>query len=451
MGAGMTPSPATKARLLEAVIARTGHAYYSDKERLLLSRVRERMQVRVVKTLEAYLDLLDDKETGETEWRALESLLTIGETYFFRHADHIEALRKKILPALIEKNRATQSMRIWSIGCANGAETYSIAILLRELLGDETGQWRISLTGGDISDLAIAAARNAVYGAWALRTVTPQQRTEYFEQVDARHWRLKPAYRAMARFERQNLLDLLSGAAPLQWNEFDLILCRNVLIYFSAEVALKLIDELRARMAAGGTLLIGHAEATLSAQSEQFGPEPLPSEFEQTLDPVAPLQPFAFVETPLPPPLPLPPAPAVSTPKLAPVEAIDDMRAAADAGEYQKAHALCVQLLAADPVSPALHYYDALLSQISDDLVRAEASLRRALYLDRRFLLAHHRLGLLLLASNRATEARRALLTAKRLAEDLPADHQLADAQGATAGELAAALTRQLDRMDAAA
>jgi chemotaxis protein methyltransferase CheR len=432
-------------RLKQAVIEKTGHHYYADKDKLLFQRARERMHARGMATLEAYLDLL--ATVGDPEWRALEDAIMIGETYFFRYPDHFAALRETILPDLIARRRETRTLRIWSIGCANGSEPYSVAILLRELLGAECDDWRISLIGGDISERALAAARAGRYGAWALRTLGPAERERYFDR-DGSVWTLKSIYRSMARFERQNILDLMSPTPPLEWNGFDLILCRNVLIYFSPEHAITIMRALRACLVADGSLLLGHAEATLSADPVLAFAPTQSTEFGQALRlPVAP----PYVPPVLPPAAELPAASALSpgktesiAPEITEADALVKVQTLADAGAYEEAENLCRALIARNPTSARLQFYDAVLRQVSDDLSGAEAALRRAIYLDRNFAVAHHRLGVLMLGLGRMSEARRALLAAARLAETVRSEVLLMDGHGVSAGEFRDVVRRQL-------
>ena len=434
-------------RLKRDVVARTGHHYYADKDMLLYERVRERMKARGLTSMDAYVDLLGEGEGGE--WRALEDAITIGETYFFRYTDHFDTLRRAILPALIAARKETKALRIWSIGCANGAEPYSLAIVLRELLGDDADDWRITLIGGDISEQALEAARAARYTDWALRTMGPEDRKLYFTRDDSR-WILKPEYRRMARFERQNILELLSPTPPLQWTDFDLILCRNVLIYFSPEQAIAIMHALRQRLSADGSLLLGHAEATLLADPQPWAASGSPTEFGLAVLPPAQAAPYAPL---IPPPQPTMAARQVAPAPAAPAPEADlaEVQRLADAGAYEQAARLSQSLIEKNPTSPRFQYYDAVLRQVSDDIVGAEAALRRALYLDRSFVLAHHRLGMLLLAMGRTDDARRSLLTAMRLAEAAPSAEPLPESHGVPAGELSAALRRQLDSIGMAA
>lgn len=437
-------------RLKQLVVTRTGHHYYADKDKLLYDRARERMRVRGVGSLEEYVGELE--RGGSAEWRGLEDAITVGETYFFRYPDHFAALRDEVLPQLIEARRDVRSLRIWSIGCSNGAEPYSVAIIIRQLLHNEADSWRISLTGGDLSEKALSAARAARYNAWALRTMGPEDRARYFDK-DGQTWVLKREFRSMVRFERQNILDLLSPTPPLEWTGFDLILCRNVLIYFSPEQAVELSEALSKRLAPDGVLFLGHAEATLATNPAlwQAMPRAAPTEFVHALQPLAAVQPFVYAPLPLPDALPMPfPAVALVEPAQD-SDTIETIQELADAGAYEAAEQICARLIARSPTSARLQYYAAILRQVSDDAAGAEAALRRALYLDRSFVVAHYRLGMLMMGMGRTAEARRSLLTAARLTEALPGAEALPEGQGVSASDLGAALRLQLETLGEAA
>lgn len=439
-------------RLKQLVIYRTGHHYYADKDKLLYERARERMQARGIATLDDYV--ADLERLGSQEWRALEDAITVGETYFFRYPDHFAALRNQVLPNLINARRDTRNLRIWSIGCSNGAEPYSVAIIVRELLGAQMDHWRVSITGGDLSEKALSAARAARYNAWALRTMGPQDRAKYFDR-DGSHWVLKREFRSMVRFERQNILALLSATPPLEWTAFDLILCRNVLIYFSPQQAVEISNALSRCLSPDGVLFLGHAEAALTPDQALWhsAPKHLPTEFMQALQPPAAPQPWAYT----PPMLPSVP---MSRQGAAPVETpsfkVDDdevgaVQQLADAGEYEQAQQLCAALITRNPTSARLHYYDAILLQVSDDASGAEAALKRALYLDRNFVVARHRLAMLLLGSGRIHDARRELIAASRLTQGAPSAEPLPEGQGVSAADLHKVLIDQLAAIGEAA
>ena len=449
-------------RLKQLVIARTGHFYYQDKDALLWERVRRRLHDSGLRGVEAYLARLEDPALGEAEWAALEAEITIGETFFFRYAEQFAALRETILPDILARNRARRRMRFWSAGCASGAEPYSLAILLRQLLGEALPEWRIGLLGTDLNESVLQQARRGLYSRWALRALQAEEIARDFTPAgDGQRWALRPQHRALVRFERQNLLSLLDGVSPLQMTEFDLILCRNVLIYFHPEVVERIVRALAERLSEGGWLLLGHAE-----------PNPAFAEFLDVVSlpgTVAYRRPGAgAIMLPAPPAvlLPVPDAPAVPLPEPPPPEVsaspsprsvpgpaaeapappqeeerdasrhLQEARARADGGDLAGARAACRAGLALDPLCAPLHYYEGLIARSLGENAVAEAAFRRTLYLRGDFGMAHYQLGLLLLDEGRGAAGRRALATAAGLAAALPAGAVLEEGDGMTARQL---------------
>lgn len=450
--------------LKERVIARTGHSYYSDKDDLLHDRVRRRLKACGLADCTAYLARLDGPG-GRDEWAALEAEITIGETFFFRYAEQFEALRGRILPDLIAARGDVRTLRIWSAGCSTGAEPYSLAILVHEILGDALPDWSVTILGTDLSVEALATARDAEFGPWALRTLGETERLRWFRRLPARPGRphgayaLRPVYRRMVRFERQNLLSLIDGPqtspAANGGTSFDLILCRNVLIYFHSEHVNRIVRALGSRLQTGGWLLIGHAE-----------PNPV---FAQWLEPVAlpgtvayrpvgtqmggPPAPAWPPENLLPSPEPAPAAPLPMPPRPAPApplsasriddpgerlgDILEDVRRLADGGETAKAWRLLQDRIGGRGTDPVLRYYEGLLALDLGRGAEAERALRGALFLDRGFVMAHYQLGLLLARNGRATEAARALDNALRLAQGLAPETILPEGDGVSAHRLA--------------
>ncbi|KQO57052.1 protein-glutamate methyltransferase [Methylobacterium sp. SD274] len=453
--------------LKDKVIARTGHHYYADKDDLLFDRLRKRFKACRLADSQAYLAHLDGEATGPAEWAALEAEITIGETFFFRYAEQFAALRGTILPGLIAARAEAKSLRIWSAGCSTGAEPYSIAILIHELLGDALHEWRIDITGTDISTEALATARAALFGRWALRTLPPEEHARYFvcgPSVPgiAREgsFTLRPEFRRMVRFEHHNLMSLLDGTAPSHFADFDLILCRNVLIYFQADAVLGIVRALGRRLVPDGWLLIGHAEpnpafaGTLQPMNlpGTVAYRPLGGDAVAVTPPAPPIVlPPVTVAEPFPPVVELPrfvplPPPVVETiPPLAePVEAedpdtvLDAIRALGDSGRIAEGWRMVRDALLATPTDARLHYYDGLLAYGLGREAEAERALRGALYLDRSFAMAHYQLGLLLAAIGRHAEADRAFDNAIRFGRAQPSDASVAEGDGLTAGQLVA-------------
>ncbi|KQO52613.1 CheR family methyltransferase [Methylobacterium sp. Leaf85] len=462
----------TFAALKAKVIARTGHHYYADKDDLLFDRLRKRFKACRLADSAAYLAHLDAEATGPAEWAALEAEITIGETFFFRYAEQFAALRGTILPGLIAARAETKSLRIWSAGCSTGAEPYSIAILLHELLGDDLPRWRIAITGTDISHEALGTARAAVFGRWALRTLPPEEHARYFVLGPslpgiAREgsFTLRPEFRRMVRFEHQNLMSLLDGKAPSHFAGFDLILCRNVLIYFQADAVVGIVRGLGHRLVPDGWLLIGHAEPN-PAFAATLQPVNLPGTVAYRLPttalPIEPPPPPETVAAAFPRPVPEPPAPeADPPPAFAPMPApiadappppllpsidgagpedveavLDAIRGLADSGQIAEGWRRVQAALLTTPTDARLHYYDGLLAYDLGREAEAERALRGALYLDRTFVMAHYQLGLLLGAQGREAEARRAFDNAVRFGRDQPPDTLLREGDGLSAGRL---------------
>ena len=458
--------PALKAR----VIARTGHHYYIDKDDLLYDRLVRRFRELRLADCTAYAAFLEGPGANE-EWAALVDAITIGETFFFRYAEQFTALRDEIVPQLIAARRSERRLRIWSAGCASGAEPYSLAILVHGLLGDALPDWTVEIVGTDISAAALATARNAEFGRWALRTTPPEDRVRWFQRVEARPgptreggYKLRREFRAMVRFERQNLLGLLDGSTPAAFAEFDLILCRNVLIYFSADHVRGIVRGFAERLRPGGWLLLGHAEpnpefgawldpiSLLGTAAYRRGgalPEPVKPPPAAPVLAVAPLElpPVAIIEpvrVPEPPPLP---PPADIRPITDATDVIERVRAMANTGDTGAGWRLVRDALLDRPNDPSLRFYEGLLARGLGREAEAERALRGALFLNRDFLMAHFHLGLLLSDLGRAEPARRALENALHLTHALAPTAPVPEGDGLSAGELATSARLALESL----
>ena len=186
------------------------------------------------------------------------SHLTIGETHFFRNQPQFEALAETILPEIVARHRLDRRLRIWCAGCATGEEPYSMAILLDRLLPDYA-TWNVSILATDIDRQALARAERGVYGAWSFRQVSDAIRTDYFAPEGA-FALLAPSIRRRVTFAHLNLAEAEHACWAQLVAETDLILCRNVLIYFSPATTRTVVDRLYNALGEGGWLLVGHAE-----------------------------------------------------------------------------------------------------------------------------------------------------------------------------------------------
>jgi chemotaxis protein methyltransferase CheR len=204
-------------------------------------------------------------EPGRVLERRIIDAITTNETLFFRDTTPFDLLRHKIVPELIDRRARTGSsrIRIWSAACSTGQEIYSIAILLKELLGD-TDRYGVRLVGTDISDQAVARASRGMYNAAEIvRGLSESLRDKYFKRTPD-GWQIRDEIRGMASFKHQNLMSDLSALG-----KFDVIFCRNVAIYFSEPDKISLFRRIERALEPGGCLVIGAMES-LNGLCPQF-------------------------------------------------------------------------------------------------------------------------------------------------------------------------------------
>jgi chemotaxis protein methyltransferase CheR len=208
----------------------------------------------------ALYELLAEKgPRGSVAFEAMVPAITINETHFFRNRPQMKALETEILPQLIEARRSTRRLRIWSAACSSGEEPYSLAILIDRLLPDRD-KWDVLIHGTDIDPTALAKAHTGLYGNWSFREVPQDIKDEYFTRVDEQRFELAPKIRRMVRFSRLNLVDDPYPSAETLTDRMDLVVCRNVLIYFREEVIQRIVDRFHESLVDEGWLVVGHAE-----------------------------------------------------------------------------------------------------------------------------------------------------------------------------------------------
>lgn len=231
----------------------------------LPSLLRERMSKAGFDDAVDYLDGLSRSGVGSAEIGALAESLTVGETYFFRESRQIDALLGFALPELLRGRAPGDPLRILSAGCSSGEEAYTLAIALRQFLG-ETARYRVAITGIDMNPAAVRKARHAVYSAWSLRSTPDRIRNAWFIEA-GQGYRLREEIRSMVSFEERNLLT--EDAVFWRPGAFDVIFCRNVTIYFSPQATRAVVARIERALAPGGFLFLGHSES-LRGISDDF-------------------------------------------------------------------------------------------------------------------------------------------------------------------------------------
>ncbi|WP_338663599.1 protein-glutamate O-methyltransferase CheR [Pararoseomonas sp. SCSIO 73927] len=255
-GPGNDPvlAPEDLRRVCDFVYRRTGMLYGESKRYYIERRVAQRMERTGTASFAAYMGLL---RGSPAEAERLVNSFTVNETYFYREEHQLRALSRAILPEIVARRGPGDRVRIWSIPCSSGEEPYSVAIWLLENW-PMVDAYNIEILGSDIDTDALAAAAEGVYAGRALSRLPPDLLDRYFEPAQDGGRRIIADLRESVRLTSANLVDPASMAAE---GRFDVILCRNVLIYFDEASRAEAARNLHAALAPGGFLLLGHTES----------------------------------------------------------------------------------------------------------------------------------------------------------------------------------------------
>ncbi|MDM8520836.1 CheR family methyltransferase [Anaerolineales bacterium HSG6] len=468
--------------------------------------------------LNQYYRLLYDPNSlmGRKELKRLISILTVGETYFFRDSSQFDVLINQVLPALIKRKltnieysglKITPQLRIWSAGCATGEEPYSIAMALKEMLPD-IRQWNIFILGTDINNEALERAKIGRYSSWSFREERAKQlRSKYFtNDPKTRYFQLRSDIRNMVTFQP---LNLTGNSYPSSFNnitDMDLIICRNVTIYFKQETTQQVINRFYETLVKDGWLVVGHAESSLSTyrayQARSFKgaifyqktgtPTSWPNSWEQENVQTRPAKqkpkqkssPSNTLKTRsasrFKPQTPLnsrstPKSQTTAKPQTADYyevaqellaegkahEAIEQLqknitatpafapaysllgRAYANLGRWAEAKTACQKAIDLNQLLTDAYITLALIYQQENELQLAIDNLKKATYLDHKAPLPYFNLGMLYKSIDQQDKARRSFQVAVKLLEKLPPDHVIAGTDGEVARRLLR-LSRQM-------
>jgi chemotaxis protein methyltransferase CheR len=233
-----------------------GIALDDTKQYLLESRLMPLAAQNGYPDVYALIKYLTQNPIGTTHWRAFEALTT-NETSFFRDKHVFEALKNKILPELIETHKKEKTLRIWSSACSAGQEAYSLAMLLREEFGN-LSDWTFYIQATDISEPILEKAKSGIYSSMeAHRGLDTHYLQKYFTHIEKGAYQVKPIIRQMVNFSHHNLV----GDWPY-YPKFDLIMLRNVLIYFRQDMKDKVLLKMHQQLnGSDSVLILGAAES----------------------------------------------------------------------------------------------------------------------------------------------------------------------------------------------
>jgi chemotaxis protein methyltransferase CheR len=450
---------------------RTGLALGNARRRDALAALAKAARARGIADTETFLRRL------RTDARLFEDLIceiTVGETHFFREPAQIEAIRRTILPELARSKAAGLPLRFWSAGCATGEEAYTLAMLAEEAgLSDRT-----TVLATDISETALAKARAAEYGRWSLRHI-PEGRFERFFAAQGNRLKIDDGLRRSVRFERLNLASDCYPALGNGTSGLDLILCRNVMIYFEKTQIERVAQRLYGCLRFGGWLVTGPSDPPLWPHAP----------FETVIVPGAVLyRRESVVAGRLRPRTAGPRAARGERPGAARdhgarprrraggsvaaqarftapsarfgrsgiadrppalredewIAEVARLVATADQARAKQAADLALRQF---PLSTSLHYQRAMMLMELGQLEEAASALRRVLFLDRSLAAAHFALGTILMRQADTAAACRSLETAVRLSRARPPLEAVPMCDGQSARELRDAARAQIARM----
>ncbi|HWK40526.1 MAG TPA: CheR family methyltransferase [Croceibacterium sp.] len=269
------------AGLLEA---RTGQKLTADRLWRVGSALSGVLREQGLETVEDLADRLARPGQSELARQVVEALLN-NETYFFRDRAMFDQLSLQVLPELARLREGKRKLSIWSVGCSTGQEAYSIAMLFAEQRARWRG-WKIEILGTDVAGSVISSAREGSFSQFQIqRGLSVAQMVSFFEETRT-GWRAGDVLRSTVRFETHSVLD-----TPPEPGRFDLILCRNVLLYFDRDTRQRAFDRLAMALAPDGCLMLGAGETTVG-QTERFAPQPRMTGFHRLAMPI-PVAPLA--------------------------------------------------------------------------------------------------------------------------------------------------------------
>ncbi|MFN3653124.1 MAG: CheR family methyltransferase [Armatimonadota bacterium] len=424
---------------------------------------------------------------AEPEWTRLVAALTNGESFFFRDAGQWQLLTRQILPELVRSRRSERRLRCWSAGCSTGEEPFTLALVLSERFPELEG-WELTLIGTDVNPYALETARRGVYSPRSLRSL-PERWRRRFQPAGDGKWELDPAVRQRVTFRQANLLD--PGGAPpeLARGSLDLILCRNVLIYFDREGVAQAGARFSETLRDGGYLVTGHAElhgVALPGLDSEIYEESVVYRRRPFRGPEAEPGSAPAAGSGAPAPAAPPAAPPAAEP-----EAVERLRRArrelearryasavasvrqlldedadlsntgarrealglaaqcsANLGDYPAAERLCRALLELEPLSVKAHYLLAQIAEAQADREGAKTLLQRVLYLEPSFVPASLDLASLYETESDPDRARKLRLSALECLRALPPERPIPELDGVSAGLLADQVARELERSE---
>ncbi|MDR2558086.1 MAG: protein-glutamate O-methyltransferase CheR [Oscillospiraceae bacterium] len=241
-------------RLTDFVLKKYG-INLTQKKILVEGRLASTIKQRGFDSFTAFIDMIFADRTG-TEMINLLNKLTTNHTFFLREKEHYDFMKDVALP-YIEKTKKDHKVNIWSAACSSGEEPYTNVMALLEYFGHKSAQWKIEHLATDISERVMSKAKEAIYHVDSMKNLPDTWKRKYFTAVENSCFKVSPEVTKRVTFKTFNLMD----PVPFKSYPYDIIFCRNVMIYFEHNTKIEVVKRLYEALAPGGYLFIGHAES----------------------------------------------------------------------------------------------------------------------------------------------------------------------------------------------
>ncbi|MBF0537041.1 MAG: tetratricopeptide repeat protein [Nitrospirae bacterium] len=417
--------------------------------------------------VDAFISWLVSSPITAEDIERLACHITIGETYFFREKSSLEALQNHIFPQIIQAqktgNRAgNRAIRVWSAGCSTGEEAYTIAIILKKLLPD-IQTWMLSISATDINPLFIKKAIDGIYTQWSFRNTPDWVKTECFTLTPEGKFAIRSEFKRMLSFSTLNLAEDTYPSVNNNTHDIDVILCRNVLMYFSREEAIKVTRRFYKTLVNGGWLIVSHTEHS-NKLFEGFEAVAFP---DAIIYRKKPLNTEILTNTPLIPHWVVKTTPASHKKEdtgFHPLPQFPEALLKYEGGSYDEAEEILLRLLAinkgearslvllarvyankgmldkalehcqmaieADNLNPGYHYLAATILEERGQVQEAMEALGKAIYVDQAYVLAHFAMGNLSLRQRRYSESHRHFSNALKILASYNPEDVLPESEG---------------------
>ncbi|MFZ0318033.1 MAG: protein-glutamate O-methyltransferase CheR [Candidatus Sulfotelmatobacter sp.] len=253
-------------RIRDIIYQTAGIFHPDNKLRLLQDRCGRRMKELKLQTMREYSECLTIRPTRQAELVSLLNEITIGETSFFRNQPQLDALKRIVIPKIIEakSNLPLRRLRVWSAGCSTGEEPYTLRMLAMEEASGQLKDWSIEILATDLNERSLAHAQEAIYGSYSTRNLTPAYRNKYFT-AQGDKLQVNTVARSNISFSRLNLSD---DSRMTFMKSMDAIFCCNVLIYFDLASKRKVIQHFYNNLLPHGYLFLGHSESLFGVNDD---------------------------------------------------------------------------------------------------------------------------------------------------------------------------------------